>query len=278
MMGTEKSFDSGETVLNYFEGPKSGPPLIILHGLTSRHQAFEPLYTSFLNQWQVFAFDLRGHGSSGRTPGHYRVPDFASDIIKFVKFSFSEPVVLIGHSMGAVTVLEVASQIPERVRALVPLDPPLFLRDLLLKAWTAHAPIIQFFYQMKKDRPSFAEMITALHQCPFDPPIQHEAFFQELAIEIDQLDIDAVFTILQNRFLECWDLEQVLQKITSPMLHIYGDWSHGSAMRDEDVVFFKANQPHAVEVKIPDTGHMFPLTLPKITAEIIQTFLNSLNP
>jgi hypothetical protein len=33
-MLSEKSFDTGELLLNYAEGPASGPPLALLHGLT----------------------------------------------------------------------------------------------------------------------------------------------------------------------------------------------------------------------------------------------------
>jgi pimeloyl-ACP methyl ester carboxylesterase len=272
MIGAENTFDSGEVVLNYFEGPKAGPPLIILHGITSRHQAFEPLFTPFMSQWQVFAFDLRGHGGSGRTPGHYRVPDYARDIIMFLRTKCTEPAILIGHSLGGLTILEVASQIPERIRALVALDPALFLRNQPFEVWKS-IRTLQLFCEMKQASLSFEDMVTTLHHQPF--LTSDEAFYQELATEIFQLDKEALITALQNQLLVGWDLEQDLQTITVPTLHIYGDWGRGSAVREEDATYFKANLPQAMEVKIPDAGHMFPIMQPKLTVDIIRNFLKS---
>jgi hypothetical protein len=47
---------------------------------------------------------------------------------------------------------------------------------------------------------------------------------------------------VQNRPMVGWDLEQVLQKITFPILHVYRDWRHGSAVREEDAVYLRTNQ------------------------------------
>ena len=69
---------------------------------------------------------MRGHGKSDRAPDdQYHNIDYARDVIAFLKH-IGEPVVLIGHSLGAMTAIIVASQYPEGVRALVLLDPPLF--------------------------------------------------------------------------------------------------------------------------------------------------------
>ena len=65
-MLSEKSFDTGELPLNYAEGPTSGPPLVLLHGLTGWWHAWEPCLPQLTPTWHVYAVDLRGHGQSGR--------------------------------------------------------------------------------------------------------------------------------------------------------------------------------------------------------------------
>ena len=37
----EHSFNTGSVILNYAEGPASGPPLVLLHGGSARWQAFK---------------------------------------------------------------------------------------------------------------------------------------------------------------------------------------------------------------------------------------------
>ncbi|HEX9115445.1 MAG TPA: alpha/beta hydrolase, partial [Anaerolineae bacterium] len=81
---TERSFDAGEVVLNYAEGPATGPALVLLHGGSARWQYFLPLIPDLARQWQVYAVDLRGHGESGRVPGRYALRHYASDICAFL--------------------------------------------------------------------------------------------------------------------------------------------------------------------------------------------------
>lgn len=65
-MLSEKTFDAGAVSVNYAEGPRSGPPLVLLHGVTSRWQAFLTMMPVLAQRWHVVAADLRGHGRSGR--------------------------------------------------------------------------------------------------------------------------------------------------------------------------------------------------------------------
>ena len=119
----EKSFDTGELTLNYAEGPASGPPLLLLHGLTGWWQSFQPLIPRLTPTWQIYACDLRGHGKSGRVADRYRLTDYVQDIVTFLRQQIITPTILLGHSLGALTALGAAADLPQRVHALVLLDP-----------------------------------------------------------------------------------------------------------------------------------------------------------
>src|SRR5579862_8156084 len=99
-------------MLNYFEGPKSGPPLVLLHGMTGFWRAWYGLIPELSKNWHVFAPDFRGHGKTGRSSEiQYRNQDYARDIIALLK-SIGEPAVLVGHSLGGMVSIVVAAQYP----------------------------------------------------------------------------------------------------------------------------------------------------------------------
>jgi pimeloyl-ACP methyl ester carboxylesterase len=100
MMLVEKSFDTGEVVLNYAEGPDNGPPIVLLPGGTMRWQDYyNPLISMLYNRWHTYAVNARGHGKSGRTPGKYRLKDYTSDVVAFTE-ELKEPAAIFGYSMG----------------------------------------------------------------------------------------------------------------------------------------------------------------------------------
>ena len=41
-----QTFDTGTVVINYVEGPESGSPLVLLHGLSGRWQTWLPMMSS----------------------------------------------------------------------------------------------------------------------------------------------------------------------------------------------------------------------------------------
>ena len=61
-MLTERQFDTGAVTLNYAEGPASGPPLVLLHGLSYRWQSWLAVMPTLALRWHLYAPDLRGFG------------------------------------------------------------------------------------------------------------------------------------------------------------------------------------------------------------------------
>ena len=84
-MWTEQFVESGNSRLNLASGPASGPPLLLLHGVTRRWQDFLTLTSALTERWQVNALDFRGHGRSSRCSGAYRVLDYAGDVIRLLQ-------------------------------------------------------------------------------------------------------------------------------------------------------------------------------------------------
>src|SRR5680860_1160566 len=125
------TIDRGDLTLYYAErGDSSGPPVVLLHGLTMSSRTMERLADS-LDDHRVLLLDLHGHGKSTtlREPERYLIGEFADDVVALLDHLEIDRAVIGGLSLGANVSYEVALRHPERVRALV-LEMPVFARGV----------------------------------------------------------------------------------------------------------------------------------------------------
>jgi pimeloyl-ACP methyl ester carboxylesterase len=105
-------------------------PVICLHGIWDDGKYFAELaLAGAFDGQKMYLFDLRGHGESDKPEVGYGLNNYADDIIAFITERRLDNVVLVGHSLGALTSLLVAAEMPDRIRAIVLEDPPLPLRS-----------------------------------------------------------------------------------------------------------------------------------------------------
>lgn len=129
---TQRSVTVGAGItLNVVERPGVGTPVVCLHGVWDWWRYWRPLVTpgpgSFAGR-PLLMLDLRGHGDSSKPESGYRWVDYAADVVAFITAQGYERVTLAGHSLGALTALLTAAQMPERIESLLLEDPPLPLR------------------------------------------------------------------------------------------------------------------------------------------------------
>lgn len=116
------SVRSDDTKLRYYR-VGNGPPLVVCHGFYESARCREPLIETLRHEFDVVAYDARGHGRSGAPDDGYSIEGRVSDLISVVtELSLAEPV-LFGHSMGAVTVAWTAARHPDLPRGVVLEDP-----------------------------------------------------------------------------------------------------------------------------------------------------------
>jgi pimeloyl-ACP methyl ester carboxylesterase len=113
--------------LAYEDRGTGKPAFVFVHGWTCNRSFFAPQAAHFARQHRVVSIDLRGHGESDKPQGPYTRAQDADDIAYVIEHLGLGPVVAVGHSMGGTIVLQLAAAHPERVAAIVMVDPAPFV-------------------------------------------------------------------------------------------------------------------------------------------------------
>jgi pimeloyl-ACP methyl ester carboxylesterase len=101
----------------------SGPPILLAHGFYDDGRRWVPLARDLADDYEVVAYDARGHGQSDAPETGYDLDSRIGDLCGVVEALGLEDPILLGHSMGAATAAWTAATRPALPRALVLEDP-----------------------------------------------------------------------------------------------------------------------------------------------------------
>lgn len=104
-------------------GPEDGQPVIALHGWLDNANSFARL-APHLEGLRIVALDLAGHGHSDHRPvgSSYALADYVFDVLQVAEQLGWQRFALLGHSLGAIISVLLASSLPERVTRLALID------------------------------------------------------------------------------------------------------------------------------------------------------------
>jgi len=117
--------DDGVPLHVEVDGPSSGsaswaqdPALVFVHGWTLTSDCWHFQRAAFRERHRVVLYDQRSHGRSGRSDAsHCTVEQLARDLARVIEEVVPDgPLVLVGHSMGGMTIMGFAEHFAERVR------------------------------------------------------------------------------------------------------------------------------------------------------------------
>lgn len=199
----------------HFEVEGSGPPVVLVHGITDSADDWAPLNGRLAADHTVVRLDLRGHGRSGDA-ADYSALSMAQDLEAVVTAAGVDRPLLVGHSLGAVVATAYAAGAP--TRGVVNIDQTLRFSDFA-------ATVRQLEHQLRGDGFHAAMRAVFLH---LDGPLAPDQLRFRLAANRDAARQDVV--------LGAWDLTfsstdedldgvaaMVAPGITVPYLSIFGN-------------------------------------------------------
>ena len=284
-MFREEIVDIDDLGLNVAWGPEAGPPLLLLHGVMRRWTDFLPLIPSLMTRWKVIGMDFRGHGESGLVPGCYQVTDYVNDVVSVVRSCLNGPVVVYGHSLGAMAALAAAAQVPELVRAIVLEDPPFHTMgkrigdSVFLSQFAGIQAILGQGLELDG-------LVQALGDVELREPgaavskrlgdVRDASAIRYLASCLLRLDPDVLTPIVAGTWLDGYELTELLGQVQQPTLVMQGDTAAGGMLIDGDVALLRERLPRASIVRFAGVGHLIHGQDTAAAARVVTGFLESL--
>jgi len=271
----EQFHNAGQIQINYATGPANGLPLLLLHGVTSNWQSFLPVIPGLCQNYQIFAMDLRGHGLSGKIKRGYALVDYSADILHFVQTKLKKSTVILGHSFGALIAIHVAAKLPQYIRGIILLDPPLIYRNMALKnsPWAIDREAYHWFstaYDIMRSSKSASEIENSLQSIFPSWPAENR---YALAHRLNQMDLEVLGMLINHQHMESYHTDELLKQVSCPVLVFQGNRSRGAALTDEDAQYLLKKLGRCTVIRLEDAGHNIHETHSKEIVERVINFL-----
>lgn len=277
---------SGDGRVRVRVGPENGRPVVCLHGVTRSWKDWMILAPALASRWQVFCIDFRGHGRSDRTPGKYLVRDYVLDARAVVRNVVKQPSVICGHSLGAMVAAAVAAEPGTEIRAAILEDPPYHTMGERI----SQTPYLSQFLGMRAllreglDVPSLARRLADLaivhpgtRQTSRLGDLRDAASLRFHAACLARMDVEALDPILEERWLDGFDVDAVHAGLRCPVLLMQADPRMGGMLTDSDADGLVSLAADVTSVRFSGVSHQIHAIQPDAASRAIVSFLESLD-
>lgn len=118
------AYVNGVRIHYYQATPAPDKPVIVMvHGVTDIGLCWTTLTWELQKDYNIYMLDTRGHGLSDPFTQSDDGETLVKDVVGFVKTMGFEKPILMGHSMGAATVMRIGAEYPDLAKSIVMLDP-----------------------------------------------------------------------------------------------------------------------------------------------------------
>lgn len=282
--------------LNVLEVPqrsrrrKPGVPIVLVHGLGASSAFWYAAGAPALSLLgPCMMYDLRGHGKSEQPPTGYSVSNMVDDLKALMDDRGIERADLVAHSFGGMITLLFALRYPERVRSLVLVDvrvrplqssvdvkissiPPKIARRLeklgIDVEALSHADdgmeYLKFVARIQIEAGAEAgELLNALYR--------HSLVFRSPKAAAKWIDLTERASLIEDIKNGTSFDKSDLRQLSQPMFILAGGRSATLTSAEKMAKVC----PQAVLKVIPDVGHFFPVSKPKLFLRPTLRFLHS---
>ncbi len=259
------------------DGNPDGPPVLLLHGITSSTDTWNWLVPHLAADYRVLRLDFRGHGGSGRAEGTYDFPAYVSDAIAVCEQVAGGPCVVIGHSLGGGTAAAMAQMRPDLVRGLVLEDPAIFgprepggevPAGGLADAFKMIRQMVPMLQQSGMTVEALAETLAATpgtSGAPMGESMQLDAL-AAMASALLQLDATVLDPVLDGSITAAYNPHAT---IAAPGVVLAGDSSQpDTIVRAGEIALLAQHSPHIDVRVVAGAGHLIHDSLSFRTTEL----------
>lgn len=107
----------------FYDEHGSGEPVLLHHGYTGSHDAYDDVVPHVAKQYRAIRMDGRGAGDSDRSAKGHAIKQYAADVIGMADHLGLDRFTYVGHSMGGVIGFELGLSYPDRLNKLVLIAP-----------------------------------------------------------------------------------------------------------------------------------------------------------
>ena len=235
----------------HYEMHGSGEPLLLIHGLGSSTEDWEPQIKDFASHFRVITYDVRGHGRTDKPRARYSVPQFADDAAALLQHLQVGPAHVLGISMGGMIALQLAVDHPGTVKSLTIVNSG---PELVLRTWRQRLAIYSRFAIVRLlGMRKMGELLATKLLPDSAQAAARDTFVERWA----RNDPGAYLRSL--RALIGWSVASRLGSIAAPTLVLTADQDYTPVPFKEE---YTAKVPGARLVVVPDSRHMLPVERP----------------
>lgn len=270
-----------------FDYNGTGQPLHFLHANGYPPECYKPLFELLKTEYRVFGMCLRPLWE-GSKPHEIRTwHPLSDDLLRFLSEHEVGPVIGVGHSVGAVVTLRAALREPGRFRALVLIDPVLFV-PARLATWSIIRtlglgerlhPLIR---SAQKRRRAFDDLETVFRGYRSRPIFRYmsdenlRAYIAGITKPSANGRHELVYSPeweaqIYRTGLHDFDIWRSLPKLETPTLILRG--AETDTFLENAARLVRKKQPKVRIETLEKSTHLLPLERPKEVFDIMQSFL-----
>ena len=246
----------------HYETYGQGATVLLIHGLGSSTEDWEPQVDALRGAFTVVTYDVRGHGRTAKPRGKYSLPQFAADAARLIEHLGVGPVHVVGLSMGGMIAFQLATDRPDLVRSMIIVNSG---PEMVLRTWKEKFAIYQRSVIVRLLGMSKMGEVLATRLLPAP---EHAALRQTFVERWGRNDPGAYLRALAA--LVGWSVMARLPAITCPVLVVAADQDYTPV---EWKRAYTSAMPRASLVVIPDSRHMMPVEKPGAFHDAIVPFL-----
>ncbi len=228
-----------------WNGIIDGVPVVFLHGFGDMAECWYGLLNRLELRQPVYLLDAPGHGRSPVDPERDYMAQLVERAAGFMR-GLGRPLLLVGHSMGALEAMYLAGDLPELVRGVVLEDPPM-APDLA--PWRDPALFEGLFGFLSSMRAQgFAAAVErAHHERPRWDEVEYEPWVRSK--QVADVAIRDNFAIHRER------MQITLARIHCPALLLTGNPAHGAIIEAGTATWAQGHCPTMTVQNFPKASH-----------------------